>query len=51
MRLLLQTVFTVSISDKERLGSIQSTEIRTEAQHSEPLQMIPNISDTAFRIQ
>ena len=51
MRLLAQTVFTVSISDKERLGAIQSAEIRTAAQQCEPLRMTPNISDTAFHIR
>ena len=51
MRLLAQTVFTVSISDKERLGAIESAEIRTEAQHCEPMRMTPNISDTAFHIR
>ena len=51
MRLLAQTVFTVSISDKERLGANQSAEIRTEAQHCVPLRMNPNFSDVAFHIR
>ena len=51
MRLLAQTVFTVSISDKERLGANQSAEIRIEAQHCVPLRMNPNFSDAAFHIQ
>ena len=51
MRLLAQTVFTVSISDKERLGANQSTEIRIEAQHCVPLRMNPNFSDAAFHIR
>ena len=51
MRLLAQTVLTVSISDKERLGANQSAEIRTEAQHCAPLRMNPNFSDTAFHIR
>ena len=51
MRFLAQTVFTVSISDKERLGANQSAEIRTKAQHCVPLQMNPNFSDAAFNIR
>ena len=51
MRLLAQTVFTVSISDKERLGANQSAEIRIEAQHCVPLRMNPNFSDAAFHIR
>ena len=46
-----QYLFTVSICDKERLCAIQSPEIRTEAQHCEPLRMTPNISVTAFHIR
>ena len=42
--------FTVSISDKERLGVNQSAEIRTEAQHYVPLRTNPNFSDVAFHI-
>ena len=49
MRLLAQTVFTVSTSDKERLGANQSEEIRNEVQHYVPLRMNPNVSDAAFR--
>ena len=48
MCLLAQTVFTVSISDEERLGANQSAEIRIEAQHCVPLRMNPNFSDAAF---
>ena len=51
MRLLVQTVLTVSISDKERLGANQSAAIRTEAQHCVPLRMNPNFSDAAFHIR
>ena len=51
MRLLAQTGFTVSISDKERLGANQSAEIRIEAQHCVPLRMNPNFSDAAFHIR
>ena len=51
MHLLAQTVFTVSISDKERLGANQSAGIRTEAQHCVPLRMNPNFSDAAFHIR
>ena len=51
MRSLAQTVFTVSISDKERLGANQSAEIRTEAQHCVTLRMNPNFSDAAFHIR
>ena len=51
MRLLAQTVFTVSISDKERLGTNQSAEIRIEVQHCVPLRMNPNFSDAAFHIR
>ena len=51
MRLLAQTVFTLSISDKEQLGAIQGTEIRIEAQHCVPLRMNPNFSDAAFHIR
>ena len=51
MRLLAQTVFTVSITDKERLCANQSAEILTEAQHSVPLRMNPNFSDAAFHIR
>ena len=51
MRLLAQTVFTVSISDKERLVANQSAEIQTEAQHCVPLRMNPNFSDAAFHIR
>ena len=51
MRLLVQTVLTVSISDKERLGANQSAEIKTEAQHCVPMRMNPNFSDAAFHIR
>ena len=51
MPLLAQTVFTVAISDKERLGANQSAKIRTEAQHCVPLRMNPNFSDAAFHIR
>ena len=51
MRLLGQTVFTVSISDKERFCANQSAEKRTEAQHCVPLRMNPNFSDAAFHIR
>ena len=51
MRLIAQTVFTVSISDKERLGANQSAEIRIEAQHCVPLRMHPIFSDAAFHIR
>ena len=50
-RLLAQTVFIVSISDKERLGANQSAGIRTEAQHCEPLRINPNFSVAAFHIR
>ena len=51
MRLLAQTVLTVSISNKERLDANQSAEIRTEAQHCVPLRMDPNFSDASFHIR
>ena len=51
MRLLAQTVLTVSICDQERLGTNQIAEIRTEAQHCVPLRMNPNFSDAAFHIR
>ena len=51
MRLLAQTVLTVSVSDKERLGANQSAEIRTEAQQCVPLRINPNFSDAAFHIR
>ena len=51
MRLLAQTVFTVSISNKERLCANQNAEIRTEAQHCVPLRMNPNFSDAAFHLR
>ena len=51
MSLLAQTLLTVSISDKERLGANQSAEIRTEAQHCAPLRMNPNFADAAFHIR
>ena len=51
MCLLAQTVVNVSISDKERLGTNQSADVRTEAQHCIPLRMNPNFSDAAFHIR
>ena len=45
------TVFSVSISEKERLGANQSAEIRTEAQHCVPLRMNPIFSHAAFHIR
>ena len=50
MRLLAQTVFTVPISDKERLGANQIAKISTEAQHCVPLRINANFSDAAFHI-
>ena len=51
MRLLAQTVFTVSISDKERLCANQSAGIRPEAQHCVPIRMNLNFSHAAIHIR